>query len=68
MSLKPVRYTLTIRPHDGGWAVVHEGACLDQAETKDEARAAANKRARAAQDAGRPCQVVVLGEPGFFAG
>ena len=33
---------------------------------EEEVKAHANKRARAAQDAGRPCQIRVVGEHGYF--
>ena len=62
------REIFTIAPYLGGWAVEHDGQFHDASPNKDEVRAAAHKRARAAQDAGRPCQVVVSGESGFFAG
>ena len=45
----------------------HEGIFSDHTSEKEEAKAAANKRARALQDQGRPCQVRVSGEHGFFA-
>lgn len=63
----PNRMIFTVARHETGWAVEHEGEYLDQCSNKEEAKAAANKRARAAQDAGRPCQVRVSGEHGFFA-
>jgi hypothetical protein len=47
--------------------VQHSGAISDACRTKEEAKAAANKLARASQDAGRPCQVRVSGEDGYFA-
>jgi hypothetical protein len=34
---------------------------------KEIAKAAANKRARQVQEEGRPCQVRVSGETGFYA-
>jgi hypothetical protein len=60
------RAVFTVARHLDGWAVEHEGAFLDPCRTQDEARAAANRRARACLDAGRPCQVNVNGETGFF--
>lgn len=60
------RATFTVAPHMGGWAVEHDGEFVACA-SKEEAKAAANKGARAAQDSGRPCQVRVSGELGFFA-
>ncbi len=61
------RIVFTVVRHDGQWAVEQGGAYSDHSPDKDEAKAAANKRARAAQDEGRPCQVRVSGEHGFFA-
>lgn len=61
------RETLTVARHDGRWAVEHQGNFSDHTFDREEAKAAANKRARALQDAGRPCQVRVSGEHGYFA-
>jgi len=61
------RETLTVARHEGRWAVEHMGEFSDHTFNKEEAKAAANKRARALQDAGRACQVRVSGEHGFFA-
>lgn len=61
------RETLTVARHEGRWAVEYQGEFSDHTPHKEEARAAANKRARALQDQGRPCQVRVTGEHGFFA-
>lgn len=58
----PERTIFTVSPHDGGWAVEHDGLYTDLSRDKEVAKAAANKRARAAQDAGRPCKVLVWGE------
>jgi hypothetical protein len=60
------RDIFTVTRHLGGWAVEHNGDVLDATSTKEEARAAAHKRARAAHDAGRACQVTVSDETGFF--
>jgi hypothetical protein len=69
MSVKtPPRETFTIMRHLDGWAVQYNGEFVDQSPTQEEARAAANRRARAAQDSGHACQVRVSGEAGFFAG
>ncbi len=69
MSAKngPDRATFTVAPHQGGWAVEHDGEYSDPCSSKEEAKAMANKRARASQDAGKPCRVRVSGELGFFA-
>lgn len=48
-----------------GWAVESGGAILDRRKDKDEAKAAAHRRARTSQDAGRACMVRVSGEHGF---
>ena len=61
------RETLTVARHEGRWAVEHMGIFSDHTSDREEAKAAANKRARALQDSGRPCQVRVTGEHGFFA-
>ncbi|HEY9218440.1 MAG TPA: hypothetical protein VIO94_10355 [Phenylobacterium sp.] len=58
----PERATFTVSPHQGGWAVEHDGLFTDHSVYKEIAKAAANKRARASQDAGRPCKVRVWGE------
>jgi hypothetical protein len=63
----PERTTFTVIRHGGGWAVEHLGEVSDLCSDKEVAKAAANKRARAAQDAGERCQVRVSGEHGFFA-
>jgi hypothetical protein len=60
------RLIYTVAPYQGGWAVEHDGAYTDASTSKEEVKAAANKRARASQDAGHPCQVRVSGEGGFF--
>jgi len=44
------RTVITVARHDGLWAVEHEGAFSDHSLDKEEAKAAANKRARASQD------------------
>lgn len=61
------RAIFTITPHESGWAIEHDGEILDPCRTIEEARAAASRRARACQDVGRPCQINVKGERGFFA-
>lgn len=61
------RSVFTVIRHENGWAVEHAGEVYDASPNQDEARAAANKRARACLDAGRPCQVNIAGEPGFFS-
>ena len=60
------RAVLTVLRHDGGWAVEHEGEHFGHSADKEVAKASAHKRARQMQDGGRPCQVRVTGEHGFF--
>ena len=66
MRNAPERAVFTVLRHEGGWAVEHDGEVSDATADKEVAKAAANKRARAAQDAGQPCLVRVVGEHGFF--
>jgi hypothetical protein len=61
------RLTFTVARHEGRWAVEHDGHYSDHTPDKEVAKASANKRARASQDAGRACQVLVHGENGFFS-
>ncbi len=61
------RAVLTVAFRDGVWAVELDGDTFGHSPEKDIAKAAANKRAREVQDDGRPCQVRVSGELGFFA-
>jgi hypothetical protein len=60
------RDVFTVTRHGEGWAVEHDGQISGESGTKDEARATAHKLARAAHDAGRPCQVTISDETGFF--
>ncbi len=62
------RTVFTVMRHDGQWAVEHEGRYFGHSREKEEAKAAANREARAVQDAGQPCKVRVVGEHGFFGG
>ncbi len=62
----PGRDIYTVTRYQGGWAVEHNGVFSDLSASKDEARAAAHKHARASHDAGRACQVTVSDETGFF--
>ncbi|MCR5873030.1 DUF2188 domain-containing protein [Phenylobacterium sp. J426] len=61
------RVVFTVTRHEGQWAVEQEGRYFGHSRDKEDAKAAANREARANQDAGRPCQVRVIGEHGFFA-
>jgi hypothetical protein len=60
------RTVFTVARHDGGWAVEKDGEFFDQTTDKEEAKASAHKRARAAQATGELCQVRISGEHGFF--
>ncbi|HKT54627.1 MAG TPA: hypothetical protein VJP88_09255 [Caulobacteraceae bacterium] len=60
------RDIFTVTRHGDGWAVEHNGLIAEAVSSKDEAHASAHKLARAAHDAGRPAQVTVAGEIGFF--
>jgi hypothetical protein len=62
----PERAIFLVSPREDGWAVEHGGEVSGFRGSKEEAKATANKMARASQDAGRPCQVRVSGEHGFF--
>lgn len=66
MRFEPDRAVFTVVRHRGGWAVEHAGEVSDLTPEKEVAKAAANKRARAAMAAGKSCIVRVFGEQGFF--
>ena len=60
------RAVLTVLSHAGAWAVECEGEHFGHSPDKDVAMASAHKRARQILDGGRPCQVRVFGETGFY--
>lgn len=60
------RAVLTVIPHEGRWAVEHEGEFFGHSAEKEVAKAYANKRARQYQDGGRACLVRIHGEQGFY--
>jgi Uncharacterized protein conserved in bacteria (DUF2188) len=66
MRAIPERAVLTVTRNQGGWWVEHEGATFGHSPDKEIAKAAANRHAREMQDKGRPCQVRVHGEHGFY--
>ena len=66
MRNAPERAVFTVVRHPGGWAVEYLGEITDASPDKEVAKAAANRKARVAQDAGQPCLVRVFGEHGFF--
>jgi hypothetical protein len=59
------RAIFTVTPHGAGWAVQFEGEMLDPRNDKNEAIAAAHRRARACHDSGRAAQVAIYGEISF---
>lgn len=67
MRTSPSRAVFTITRNRELWAVEYLGEYFDHSADKSEARAAANKRARQAQDAGQACQVRVIGEAGYLS-
>jgi hypothetical protein len=67
MRVTVERAVLTVIRHEGGWAVELDGEHFGRSGDRDESKAAAHRRARELQDAGRPCQVRVSGETGYFA-
>jgi hypothetical protein len=52
--------------HDGAWSVEHQGGYSSRSPDKAVAIASATKLARAALTAGRPAQVRIEGETGYF--
>jgi hypothetical protein len=60
-----VRATFTIVQRSPGWAVELDGEDLDTFSTREEALAAATKRANASQNAGAPARIHFAGEPIF---
>lgn len=52
--------------HDGAWWVEHEGRHSNRSHDKAVVIASATKLARAALGGGRPVQVRVEGETGYF--
>lgn len=59
------RALFTVAPHGSGWAVEFEGETFDAGGSKQDAIAAAHRRARACHDGGRAAQVAVHGEISF---
>ncbi len=52
--------------HDGAWSVEHDGHYSNHSRDKDDVIAAASRLARAAIGNGRPAQVRIDGETGYF--
>jgi hypothetical protein len=61
------RAVLTVTRREGVWRVEAEGEPFGHSKEKEVAKAAAHRRAREMLDAGRPCEVRVSGEHGFWA-
>ena len=66
MRIPQDRAIFTVTRHNGLWAVEHEGDHFGHSPDKEVARAEAAKRIRTMQDGGRPCQIRVTGEHGFY--
>jgi hypothetical protein len=52
--------------NEGAWLVEHEGVLSDRTIYKAEAMASATKLARASSLGGKPAQVRIEGETGYF--
>ena len=52
--------------HDGAWSIEHNGHYSNHSSDKAEVIAAASRLARAASGEGRPSQVRIEGETGYF--
>ena len=66
MQMTSERAVLTVKQSDGSWAVELDGEVFGRSHDKEVCKASANKRARQILDSGRPCQVRIDGEAGFF--
>ena len=69
MGMRPTmpRMLFKVAPSGGVWTVQFGDNPSETYASKEEAKAAANKQARACQDAGTPCRVEITGELGFAA-
>jgi hypothetical protein len=67
MRMVPDRAVLTVIRYEGVWRVEHDGREFGHSRDKEIAKAAANRHAREMLDGGRPCEVRVSGETGFWA-
>lgn len=67
MRMNMSRTVLTVSRTLGVWSVEQEGEVFGHSPDKQVAQAAANRRAREIQDGGKPCQVRVAGETGFWS-
>jgi hypothetical protein len=62
----PDRAVLNVVRRDECWAVEFDGEVFGLSLEKEITMAAANRRVQQLQGSGRPCQVRVIGEPGFY--
>jgi hypothetical protein len=60
------RAVLTVGRRGEAWFVDLDGEVFGESVDKEVCKAAANRRARKLQDAGRACVVRITGEAGFF--
>jgi len=67
MRINMSRAVLTVSRTDGIWSVEQDGAVFGHSPDKEIARAAANRRVREMMDVGRPCQVRISDEGGFWS-
>jgi hypothetical protein len=66
MRIDIVRAIFTVAPRDGTWTVEFEGENFGHSADREVAKAFAHKRARELMATGRPCEVRVYGEHGYF--
>jgi hypothetical protein len=62
------RTVFTIVRHQAGWAVEHDGEIFDASRLREEALAAASRRARDSTEQGRPARICMQGESRFDFG
>jgi hypothetical protein len=60
------RAVLKVLRRDGQWLVELEGEVMAQSTEKEVSQATANRLARRLLDEGRPCEVRVWGEFGYY--
>ncbi len=62
----PTLQIFLVTRRDGAWSVEHEGRSSHRSPNREEVIASATKLARAASHDGRPSQVRIEGETGYF--
>jgi hypothetical protein len=62
----PAPQIFLVTRRDGAWSVEHDGRSSCRSPNKEEVVASATKLARAASLDGRPSQVRIEGETGYF--